>query len=70
MQRRQPAAGAQEGAHEPRAVDSRYLRIHRLIRNTVPFVAVVFGWPAVIVSILLALGGIATTRSKMYWQER
>jgi hypothetical protein len=33
--------------------------------NTVPFVAVVFGWPAVIVSILLALGGIAARRSKM-----
>ena len=64
VQRRQPAARAQEDAHEPGAVDSRYLRIHRLIRNTVPFVAVVFGWPAVIVSILLALGGIATTRSK------
>jgi hypothetical protein len=33
--------------------------------NIVPFVAVVFGWPVVIVSILLALGGIAATRSKM-----
>ena len=30
-----------------------------------PFVAVIFGWPAVIASILLALGGIAATRSKI-----
>jgi hypothetical protein len=31
----------------------------------VPIVAVIFGWPAVIASIALALVGIATTRTKM-----
>jgi hypothetical protein len=31
----------------------------------VPIVAVIFGWPAVVASLGLALVGIATTRSRM-----
>ena len=30
-----------------------------------PIAAVIFGWPAVIVSVALALAGIATSRTKM-----
>jgi hypothetical protein len=34
-------------------------------QNTVPIVAAIFGWPAVIASVALALVGVATTRAKM-----
>jgi hypothetical protein len=36
-----------------------------VIFDTLPFVTVIFGWPAVIASVALALAGIVTAHTKM-----